>query len=323
MQTATGKAAQGPVASELAAMFTFAVLPTIRKHYYDPNNPGHSWERYKKQCECFAAEAGIPKEERHRITVPCYISIDWDPRHTWLREFIATPGRAESARESCERALLMKDDAALVQEVLRLEQLVQDGPPDASDFSTLMSSGQRQHAAQQQGAWAQIVKAHADAVAQLEAAADARKKDAGEDVILHMFFDKSRDDVAFITITLEQYMPLSKVSPDVHSPIEHLVGTIKREVKFHFLEDGHSDEALREGRTYQVLINNAVRDRANGAAGRKHIRRSVDKQHIICKILAAPKGYQFSVRYRFGDEKVANHEVQGTAGAWIENTKWT
>ena len=97
VQTKEGNPAQGPVSSELAAMFTHAILPTLRSHYYDPSKPGMGWEAYENKCRAFAEKMKLPKKDAHRVTLPCYISLDWDTRHTWVRQYVAMPGRSSDA----------------------------------------------------------------------------------------------------------------------------------------------------------------------------------------------------------------------------------
>ena len=328
MQTSDGRPAQSTVSSELAAMFTFAVLPTLRKHYYDPDDPGkRCWQTYEKQCAEFAEDAGIPIEERHRITVPAYISMDWDKRHNWLRECIASPGRSEAARRSCELARLQEQSPAVAETLARLEPSIEKGLPGPSNRSSEISlrADDQRRIAQEQDAWLNLQKEYdMKKGEEAESVAEFRRI-CSVDMYLQAFFAKSQREDLFLTITPEQYMPLSEVSPDIHSPIEHLVRTIKADVKKKFQKPGNTDAKLKQGRTYQVWINNAVRSKANGEAGRHHITSSVKKQEIICKILAANAGTIFSVAYQFGDgpNVKKNHQVVGTAGAWIKNTLWT
>jgi hypothetical protein len=53
-----GNKPQAIVASELIAMFSADVLPTLRTYYYDGGNE----DSYEKQCKEFAAKVGLPQE---------------------------------------------------------------------------------------------------------------------------------------------------------------------------------------------------------------------------------------------------------------------
>lgn len=314
MQTAQGKAAQGPVASEIAAMFTFSVLPTLRQHYYDPAANGKlgSWQEYQHTCARFAEELGIPLQERHRITLPFALSIDWDPRHTWLREVMASAGRCDCLREACEEEALREHNQTILDEIRELEEeLLASAPATGQNLGEMSQRG----AMQARRTTENELQAKKDELHQL---LREKREKMKQDLFLHAYFVKSRKDCRFITVTLEQFMPLSKVSPDLHSPIEHLVKTIKECVKSDFQDPRNSDEELRQGRTYQDFINNAVAMWGNSDSGKRHIKGSVVKQLIICRILAASKGKRFRVldhkKYR---------EVVGTGGNWIENTRYT
>lgn len=337
MQTAEGKPAQGPVASEFAAMFTYAVLPTLRKAYYDPAADGDlgNWEKYTQECANFATELGIPEQERHRITLPFGFSIDWDNRHTWMREVIATAGRCDALREACEHEALVRTAPELAKKKQGLEKSVKDAQQIVDDLELKIQEAEGQPAVAQ----LQIDLAYAELDRRDFAARLSRTHSAVEqhlrrryaakrtDLYLHEYFVKSQADCRFITITLEQIMPLSKVSPEVHCPIEHLVGTIKGCITADFNSGRKSDEELVQGRTYQEFINNAVAAKGNGTDGQHHISGSIEKQEIICKILMAKKGQRFTVDYTFGppraDGQKDTHEVVGTAGNWIQDHKWT
>lgn len=302
-------------------MFTFGVLPTIRDHYFNPSKD--SWQDYSMKCWEFAKQLGIPYEERHRITIPCYFSIDWDHRHTWLREFIASPGRSDSAKEQCDREELHKRWPQLLQEIDDLQKRVQELELGlAAPFNLQELVGEPDGEVLERRA---AVNSLAAKQQDLQQRIHTTSTQGQMDIYLHAYFVKSQHHAVFITITLEQFMPLSKISPEVHCPIEHLVRTVKSYVLKQFI-DCKDVEKLRQGRTYQQFINDAVREKGNGEAGRHHLKKSVQKQEIICRILAAPKGCKFTVHYRFGEpgpNKTEVHEVVGTAGGWIADTAWT
>lgn len=314
VQTKEGWPARAPVASELGAMFTYAVLPTLRKHYFDPSVPGLGWQQYEEQCAALAQEMGLAYKYRHKVTLPFYISYDWDPRHTWVREFIATPGRSEAARIAC-------DDAIYAEHLMPTDSPPQE-PEDAIDISLALDPVTRDE-------HRRLVRRRSDAAAALARRSKCYEyflSHAHVDILLQARFKKSMRDKRFLTVIPEQFMPLSEVSPDIHSPVEHMVKTVKTYVRGKMLDEDLNDDALWNGLTYQSFINEAVAERGNGVAGRKHVSGSVRKQEIICKILAAKRDESFEVMHVFGgpgENKQLRHTVVGTAGGWIKDTKWT
>lgn len=127
-----------------------------------------------------------------------------------------------------------------------------------------------------------------------------------------------------------QFMPLCECTGDLHCTAEHFVGTTKHGVRELLLDMDLSDPALWKGKTLQDLIEQVVRARGTGERGRKHIGRSVEKWPHVAAILAAEKTETLQLRYTFGDGgsnesggKREVHEVKGTAGEWIRDTKWT
>ena len=129
----------------------------------------------------------------------------------------------------------------------------------------------------------------------------------------------------------QQFMPLPEATPDLHSPIEHLVRSVKACVRDKLM-DGMSDPAtdVLSGATYQAWLNEAVLERCNGECGMHALRRSIEKQLCICQILSTPLGEKVWVRYVFGDDGVNAtgkkkewHEVRGTGGGWITDSRFT
>lgn len=318
MQTKEGKQPLSTVSSELAAMFSHVVLPTIQKHYFDDTDP-QGKAKYQKACLEFARDKlKLPKGEQHRVTLPCFISMDWDTKHTWVRQFLAMPGRSFSARSAvAEKAMDLH---------LGVERSTQQPPqPEVEAASnlldTLVPARRAAHVAK-----ARRLQAHQDL-------SDSRRQ-AERDFQSHCGYSftdielckKATMDSDFITLIPEQMMPLSKVSPDVHSPVEHVVGTIKAGVTKMVQEGSLVDNALRNGVTYQRLVDAVIADKLTGPQGEKHVHSSVTKQEIICKILSSDRGHKFTVNYTFGDpgpNKKTEHEVEGTQGDWIRATKWT
>lgn len=126
----------------------------------------------------------------------------------------------------------------------------------------------------------------------------------------------------------QQIMPLAPVTPDIHCPIEHIVGTVKAYVRNRLLDFDGPDEALQLGTTYEAWVHEALAVKCNGAAGRHHVTRSVMKQKCICEILRTPEGRTVTVEFEFGSRQArrnrqTQHVVQGTGGAWIASSRWT
>lgn len=314
MQTKEGSQAQAPVSSELAAMFTHAILPTLRSHYYNPNKPGMGWRDYEDKCQEFAERIGLPEDEWYRVTIPCFFSLDWDTRHTWVRQYIAMPGRGADH-------LAAFDELTFTEKGITKSQPCR--PPEAAfDLNDALDPAKR-------ALQLQMMKS----LREVQQSADEREtfradfyKAENYDMVHHARWKKSISDNNFLTVLPQQFMPLSKVSADIHSTVEHMVGTIKGEVRRLLLASDFGDAELWKGRTYQSFVNKAVASRGNGAKGKHHIGKSTEKQRIICRILAAEKGFEFDVRYTFGvpsEKKKKWHTVCGTAGGWIRDTKWT
>lgn len=311
LQSKEGAPAQAPVSSELAAMFTHSILPILRSHYLTPDR---GWEAYERQCQDFARRIRLPRKDWHRVTIPCFFSLDWDTRHTWVRQYVAMPGRSAEHLSAC-------DDATFAEHGL----MVTDPPPTptgATDLLDALDLGKRGRHKQMFASLQQAEESEHDR----EAYREQFYASTGHDIVLRGRWKRSLSDDNFITVLPQQYMPLSKVSADIHSPVEHMVGTLKRQVRKLLLGSDFNDVELWKGRTYQQFINKAVASRGNGDDGKHHIGKSVEKQVIICRILAADKGVEFPVRYTFGKpgpKKKTLHTVCGTAGGWIKDTKWT
>ena len=300
VQTAEGKKARAPVSSELAAMFAYAVLPTIRKHYRTGGD-----EAYQQLCRNFAREAQIPQQYWGAITVPCFFSLDWDTRHTWLRSVIQQPRGADVAGFD-QRAVSQRLGAPGPHRHASNLQLF-DEASSSSRVRELMRHGSAQH----------------NRSRDLHRAIN---QDGCHPVLLRRWHE-SLSNINYITVHERQLMPLSKISPDIHSPPEHMVGTLKGDVRLKILGFDLSNELLWQGAQYQRWINDAVVARGNGPEGRKHILGSVRKQVIICRVLAADRGQDVHVDVVTGpaDKPVVSETVtlKGTAGAWIRDTRWT
>jgi len=291
------------VGSELAAMFDCIVIPTLRKHY-EPEKR----HRFKRRCKEFARRLGLPAEEWPRVTFPAPLSFDNDKRHPHVRKTMLTPRHTHPELEE------MREDA--IRNGLHLESASKrrrdEGCASQADRIRGVGSGVRQ----------QVLINEALACYKSQHKVD--------------FWEQHKWDLAreqpegMVCLLPEQYMPLCENTGDLHCPAEHMVGTVKRDVREHLLRMDLNDPALWKGRTYQQLIEQAVERRGNGAAGQKHIGRSVEKWRHVAAILAADKSETLQLRYTFGDGganphggKREVHAVKGTAGEWIRDTRWT
>jgi hypothetical protein len=122
----------------------------------------------------------------------------------------------------------------------------------------------------------------------------------------------------------EQFMPLSALSPDLHSPIEHMVGTIKGKIrKWARSHDRHSPD-LYSAAYWQRNVNAIMEGVAVGAAD--HCQGSITKWSNCVRIVAANKGD--AVLCKVSPQKLAQRvgprkdwvldlvEEKGTGGGW-------
>lgn len=301
-----GTRPQAPVASELAAMFSAVVVPTLREHYIDRAQP--NWQAdFVQQCKHVCSQLGLPQHQWARITLPAFVSIDHDPRHGHLRQLLSLP-RVPAAELRTTQRHTYEDvlgvttpqelDSRQLGRAVDLTQLVPGSP--------LATQLQRQQ--------------------QLDLALANYQAQHGCELWHYTKFQLALYRPEFITLIPQQFMPLCKVAPDIHCPVEHMVRTIKNEVQEQILATDLNDQRLWTGGYYQELIMKAVAKHGSGDQGRHHIAGSVRKQPVVCQILAAEQGEELKVRYVFGEDtgcKKRVHRVVGTAGGWITDTRWT
>ena len=274
-------------------MFDLVVIPTLRQHY-NPSGPD-----FKRKCREFAQRIGLPRREWYRVTFPAFISLDHDSRHPHLRKLLLTPRFTATQEE--QRRLLEISNAFNVP-----TQRVRTG-----------TTAQRLAVGIQQQVKMQEVLAK-------------YKRDHDVDFWDERKWQLSLTEPGWTCVLAQQYMPLSPVSADLHCPPEHMVCTVKGDVRHTLLDADWDDDALWLGKTYQGFIDDTVLRRGNGDKGLKHIRRSVEKWPCVATILAAEKNEIVKLKFTFGDggdnksgRKCEEHEVCGTAGEWIPDTKWT
>lgn len=307
VQTADGKDARGLVASELAAMVSLKTLPDMLS-FYDPADAAH----FEQLCRAFAVQLQLPEQAYVDIHYPFFFSPDWDPRHYYVRSVMSTPRVCDAELQHMQRSWLMEDFPEIY-------------PPRGALKRQCGGTPQLQYSAPSPADWAASQAALQQAVAQWEA------EHGGVNYFKWRMWDAARSDPRLRTMLPEQYHPLVKVTPDLNSPAEHAVGTIKHAVRDMLLRHDLHDPRLWKGRVYREFVQQCLEERFAGVNGRHHVAGSVRKLPWIAAILAAPKGVPVHIPYVFGSapgEPVREpgpedvHVVKGTGGAWIRDTRW-
>lgn len=306
MQNMEGQPAGNCVASELVAMFSLAVLPKIRSYYYDPANP----EAFKAKCQAYAAERDLPPHMWPLITLPASLSFDWDSKHDQLRKAMSLPrapaGEVDThLREALQQLVAHADTPGTLRPASQ----------GAQDLRFRTGAGLNDA---ERLEWERVQAA--------QAALSKYQADNGCDYYLYTLWERSLWQPDYITVIPQAMMPLSKVSPDVHCTPEHMIGTTKTDIREQLMDRDLNDPQLWRGRTYQLMILDAVQRRGNGDAGLYHIRHSIQKWPKILQILAAEAGEVLELEHVFGKpgkRKKTKHIVHGTAGGWIRDSKWT
>lgn len=299
-----GKEAGNVVASELAAMFDLSVLPTLRAHYIDPADP----QAYEDKCKAFAAQIGLPAHEWPRITLPAFLSMDWDTRHSYVRTLMSAPRMQPQELQRRQRHAY--EDAFGISTPHKVQTV-----GAAVDLREALGVGLDEEQ--------MLERERRNA---LQVALSSYQAQHGVDLWL---LTQWRDSIMLPELCCllpQQFMPLSKVSPDMHCVVEHMVGTVKACVRQQLLDRDLNDRELWKGRAYQAMLLKAVLERGNGPRGLHHVRRSVEKWPCTCAILAADEGEDVVLHYTFGKSgpnKQSEHVVKGTAGQWIRISKWT
>lgn len=279
-------------------MFDLCVLPTLREHY-NPNS-----HHFKRLCRRFADKLGLPKEQWARVTLPFFISLDHDTRHCHVRKTLLTPRYSLAAIESERRKAIANhfEVPAAKRPCASASQLEQGR-------QLLANAAQEQQVLHQLQAYA---------------------VQYGVDFWQLRMWELALTQPGWCCLLPQQYMPLSKVSPDLHCVVEHMVGTVKHGVREELLDMDLNDESMWVGSTYQVVIDKVVSSRGQGERGVHHVSRSVEKWPHVAAILAADQNEVLTLKYVFGDggenesgRKTCEHEVRGTAGDYIRDTKWT
>jgi len=334
VQKKRGTEAQAMNSAELAAMFDLRVLPQLLQPCLPPTPLGYAALRaaYETACKTFAIEAGLPYKD---VFYPFFLSLDNCKKHPWLRRLLLEPRLSNEeitelqARESAaiEAELDRQGDAAWyaaqgaqVQEVLAYYSA-----------PTLQQAQQRVP----ERIWKLLRETRAayaalDRTARRKALLQRVQPEAGLTWLEAWRRDRAWEMPWMRVIRPEQFMPLSMCSPEIHMAVEHMVRTLKAYVRrAYWLDTSGADP--RKAATYQQYMQRGVAEKGNGDAGLRHIRGSLRKLPHTLRILAAAKGERLIIEHTFGESRGrgesrrvrrTSHEVLGTAGGYIADSRW-
>jgi len=357
MQAMTGNDAQSAVASEITAMFEYAVFPWVRSFYVNPDL--HDGKSIETLCKEYCKARGFPEEMWASIDIPCNFVIDNDPRHAMMRQYMAVP-RDPRLPEQKKQWL-----STLQAQQSRDSQRPSPSPPATKRAATLgRTASQARNLSHcdavldrvsDSSSPAELVAARNARTARTreQAALDRYAAKEGVDYYEHCIWQAAQADTRYIRVLPQQFADHPPNTPEMNSPAEHMVGTIKGVVKRCIIAARFDLEQLKLGSTYQKWVLDAVQERGNGAAGSWHVGRSVEKLPCIHKILAADAGDEVTVQYifsrwaphehadevahdpvnnrdhgrrghpQFDKDKTQVHTIKGTAGGYIGDTRFT
>ncbi|MGV0990574.1 hypothetical protein [Limnohabitans sp.] len=325
-------------------MLDHHIIPELRKCYTDGD--------FDQACKDFAELIGKPDEWRS-IQFPAFLSVDSASIHMWAKQLMTTPRvPIEQINEKLRQRAA--DEFGDAEFATAPWQPVAPPPPAAPQPQAegTVSAGVGAMLGFKAPAREPTPPppTAAEQAAAAQARADAAKRDRAAEVVqikldAQLLHYKRENGVDFIDVAMrelanadpamrcifpQQWMPLAKCTPDVHSPVEHMVGMIKDHLRDCIRENLHNeDDMLFKAATYQRWVRAAAADKGSGEVGQQRIRRSIDKQKCICQILAADKGKLVTVSHTFmhGSETVGNkqskHVVRGTGGEWPRDRRWS
>lgn len=343
VQTVEGKAPQAVTGSEMAAMFDLHIVPALRQTY-----PADQQE-FDELRKAFAAELKVP-DEWQRIRIPSYLSLDSAPYHPWVRQKLSLPRLSDEeqmvhVREAVKQGLggnLTCPTGWLPKELRPVEAPApQPAPPPAPTralaprTAAFLGRVQVQDIAdyeaepedEQEAAEQLQAEARQQEGAQLDAML-AERKEKGQDIVGDCLRELARTNVDMQVLFPQQFMPLTQVTPDIHSPVEHAVQRVKAHLKEKIWLNLTSDDLFMLV-TYQRWVQEAVELKLNHADGPRQIKSSIAKQKCICQVLAADKGVNVEIEHVFGKSrgaagnKKSTHTVVGTGGGWIRDYRLT
>lgn len=332
VQTAKGKWPQKTTSSEFAAFFDLVILPKLRSFYLRRNADGSvDYEDYAERCRKFAVEElKLPPRLWSKVHLPAYISLDNAPIHKWARKLSFRPRQSAQALRDMLGPRFRRDFKLPAHFAAQYPVFAKqpDEPARRRDAAVQGKSHpepRRQQLSREEVEAARAAFRNANIMRNHILEHDAVNDRSWVQDQLH---ELSLSKPGMICLVPQQWMPLAPVTPDIHCPIEHIVGTVKAFVRDRLLDFDVPDEALQLGATYLGWLEEAVRTKCNGEAGRHHLTRSIHKQNCICQILKTPEGCSVTVEFEFKTShakrnRQTKHVVAGTGGAWICNSKWT
>lgn len=328
--------------AEWAAMVDHHILPELRKCY--PNDG----PEFDALCQKFAKRIGVPDKWRD-IALPSFISWDNASVHAHARKLLCAP-RVPWADINAYVNTRIKEEFN-IDTPAGYEPATPKPPPRAPapppegtvmrGMAATLRAGRRARPERQRERTPEAEREERRQAAQRQRAFEAEcikidaellkwEQDHGASFVDVCKREMAKTQPAMRCIFPQQWMPLIRVTPDIHSPVEHMVGTIKRYIKMKIRENlGAANSMLFKAKTYQDWVLEAVEKRGNGESGRRHIKRSVDKQKCICQLLAAKTTEDVELHYVFmgDDNEVGNKrsvwKMKGFAGNWITNSRWT
>lgn len=352
LQTVNGKEAQGLPSSEWAAMLDLVILPELRRFYEGAG--------YEAACKSFAKRLGLDDKHWHKVHLPAFISWDNAPVHRWAHKLVLQPRQADDKvsgliKQEYEDQLRKGEWGDTLQstaapsdfgilDVFPERKLQPAAPGPDTSITPVVAQNILARLRQEP-----VLGGHQKARAYVRPPPRLTPQEA-DDLALRKLMTRRLDSWAIknegaswmalqlkqLTFKLpgmlcllpQQIMPLPKVTPDIHCPVEHMVNTIKTKVYARVREHLFGEDMMK-GVTYQRWVNDVIEKHCNGEPGRKHVRRSVEKQFWICKIVAAAPGAMVQVQWIFGDggenksgRKKTAHSVRGTGGHWIQDPRW-
>jgi len=339
VQNRKGEEPQGITAAEMAAMFDLKIMPTLRA-FYEPETP-----EFEARCKTFAQVIGLPAEEWTRVQLPAFISVDNDKRHPWMRQLLCAPrvpkAEIDQYLRACVREQLrvqVPEDTSFCVYTKPRSPTPEPGDPDL--HRNILGHLTRLHRQDAERALSQQASGVArrspspepvhDPHQVVQDALRAYREREGLDFVQQMMREKANKQPWWRCLLPQQFMPLCEISPDIHSPVEHMVRTQKAFVRRKMQAEDPMGSKLGQAVTFQKWILEGVQERGCGARGLHHISRSVEKLLCICQILAADEGQEVCVKYCFKDgganRRGAKKEVWnmlGTGGKWIQDRKWS